>query len=418
MLHAVMVGVSESYLGALAVELGHGDAAIALLVTVPLLCGALAQLLSEAIARRVGRRRLVALGAAGQALAHLALYAIVARGDARLAPLLAAKIAFWTSGMVIAPAWSTWMAELTERIPREVYFARRSALASATLLVTFWFAGHHLESGRRASDALGAFSLMFVIGLIARGVSAGLLLATPSSEPKSARSSPSLVEVLRTARLRTPAYLAAMTFGTYLAAPFFTPYMLRDLALDFERYAILIATATLAKTLSFSIYHRLAIRYGLSRVLVASGIGVASIPFAWAATTSFGWLLAAQAISGMAWSGLEYASFQLLLSSADDEHRFGLMGLSSAASGVMQVTAGLIGSALLPEIGFGGVFIASGVFRALALVFLWRAVRREMASDLPRLFVRIVGMRPVEGVVRRLAGWEARPRTDDAEPGA
>lgn len=69
MLHAVMLGTGESYLGALAVELGHGGRELALLVTVPMLCGALSQLAAMRLARLVGsRRRLVVAAAAGQAL--------------------------------------------------------------------------------------------------------------------------------------------------------------------------------------------------------------------------------------------------------------------------------------------------------------------------------------------------------------
>ena len=55
-LHAVMVGVTESYLGAFAVELGHGPRALALLATLPLLAGAGSQLLSPWFCAGLGGR--------------------------------------------------------------------------------------------------------------------------------------------------------------------------------------------------------------------------------------------------------------------------------------------------------------------------------------------------------------------------
>ena len=70
--YAIMMGTAESYLGALAVELGHGPTHQALLTTVPILSGALCQLAAVPLARAVGgRKSLVVLGAAIQAAAVL-----------------------------------------------------------------------------------------------------------------------------------------------------------------------------------------------------------------------------------------------------------------------------------------------------------------------------------------------------------
>ncbi len=89
--YSVMVGVMECYLGALAVELGHRDAALALFATVPLACGALSQLLSAPLVALVGGpRRFVVAGAAMQAATHVAFMWIAATGERRVLPLLAA----------------------------------------------------------------------------------------------------------------------------------------------------------------------------------------------------------------------------------------------------------------------------------------------------------------------------------------
>ena len=79
-LHAVMVGVAESYLGAFAVELGHGARHLALLSTLPLLAGAVVQLLSPVLCAVLGsRKRLVVAGALGQTASLAALLSIVNR---------------------------------------------------------------------------------------------------------------------------------------------------------------------------------------------------------------------------------------------------------------------------------------------------------------------------------------------------
>src|SRR6187549_2410755 len=92
MLHASMVGVAESYLGAFAVELGHRDGALALLATIPLLAGSSAQLLASPLVSVLGsRKRLVVLGAAMQALTHVAFGSLAWAQSHSFALLLAAK---------------------------------------------------------------------------------------------------------------------------------------------------------------------------------------------------------------------------------------------------------------------------------------------------------------------------------------
>src|SRR5690606_29614032 len=147
--HAVMLGVSESYLGAFAVELGHREAALALLATLPPLCGALCQLAAPWLVGLLGnRKRLVVLGAALQGFAHIGFMAIARAEDRSLSLLLLAKIAFWTSGMVIAPPWNAWMGTLTEGVSRARYFLWRTVACHVALLVSFLWAGYFLQAGR------------------------------------------------------------------------------------------------------------------------------------------------------------------------------------------------------------------------------------------------------------------------------
>jgi len=93
MLHAAMLGVAESYLGAFAVELGHRDGALAMLATLPLLVGSSAQLLASPLVSLLGsRKRLVVLGAAAQALTHIA-FTVIAWSDCRSFAVLLAEFA-------------------------------------------------------------------------------------------------------------------------------------------------------------------------------------------------------------------------------------------------------------------------------------------------------------------------------------
>jgi MFS family permease len=421
LLHATMVGVCESYLGAFAVELGHRDAALALLVTVPLVCGALAQLLCAPLVRLVGsRRRFVVVGAMLQALTHLAFYAIATTHEQRLLPLLVATIAYWVFGMAIVPAWNTWMAVLTEGAARARYFAFRSQLINLVLLAAFMGGGFALEHGRAGGHVLDAFRALHLVAMIARLGSAWMLSMkhdpTPAPPDEAAGVGARLVLALRDGSFRVPLFIAALMFGSQIAIPFFTPYMLRTLHLDFVHFAWLTAASILPKALSFPLWRSAAQRGGQKMVLVTSSAAVALVPLLWARADGLGALFAIQALSGVAWGGYEFASLQILLHQAPAAFGVEYFSLASTLSGAAQVLGSLLGSALLAHGGldYPDVFVASSIGRGLSLVLLVPTVAAlPTIRAMPRLFTRVLTVRPGSGIVRAPI---MAPRDDQAPP--
>ena len=407
MLFAVMLGASESYLGALAVELGHDAPALALLSSVPLLAGALSQLLSATLARWIGtRKRLVVCGAAGQALSHLGFVWVAQSEVQSLAPLLTIKPLAWASGAVIAPAWSDWMASLTKRFARERYFALRSAGVYTALLLSFIGAGawlHHAASGER----LSAFAQLFWVACGARALSATALFLQPDRTPELRARAPGFVrfaDALREGQWRTALYLAALMFGVYVSVPFFTPYMLHELALDYQRFVALTAVSILAKACVFPFCHRMADRIGLRALLVVSGTGIALLPALWAELPRFELLIFVELLGGAVWAGLEFASFQLLLGSAKDAHRVEFLAVAGAISGLAQLLGSLLGAHLMSGLAFayGEVFWISTCLRGASLLVLVLALPRlGLRSALVSLVTRLTSVRPNAGAVQR-----------------
>lgn len=417
MCHAMMLGWSESYLGAFAVELGHDALALALLATVPLLVGALLQLLAAPLVHMVGgRKRLVVLGAAIQAVSQIGFLVIASAGDRRLWTLLAVKTLFWASGSLIAPPWGAWMAGLTAQVRRERYFAIRSGMIELALLVAFSLGGLWLDSGPQG--ALDRFAILFAMALVARTSSAVLLAwqydpgtAPPSGEPSFDR----VVDAAKRSRWRVALYLGAMMYGANVAIPYFTPHMLRNLGFTFGEFALLLAVSIAAKAVCFPLSHRIAQKIGLRRLLLFAGIGVALLPLWWTFATTVQSLVFAQLVGGATWAGLEYASFQLLLQSAPEHRRLEFLSLSSSLTGALQLAGALTGSWLLTSgtVGYPMLFAISTVLRGTALVVLVVAVRPLVLAALPRLFVRLNGVRPNAGAIRGAVLEPESERRDD-----
>lgn len=407
-LHAIMVGVAESYLGAFAVELGHGPQRLAFLATLPLLAGACCQLFSPKLCAWFGSRKRVAMaGALGQT-ASLGLLLLVAAYESRsVLLLLCAKVGFWISAGAMAPAWNAWMASLTLHTHRPRYFARRSALNHLSLLIAFGTAGIALEFA--GDQVLPCFVVLFAVGFVARLASVFALGAQADIEPPLRATGdpailPRLGRALSRGRFRVAVYLALLAFGTQISAPFFTPYMLRELSLDYAQFAALSALSIFTKAITFPFCHRIADRVGLPRLLRWGGWGVALIPLVWALSSRFDALLFAHVLGGAAWAVVEYASFQLLLDAAPADHSAEFFSVSNAVTGVAQVTGSLCGGMLLSKLSleYTSIFLLSGVLRGMPLVLLFAALRGgRFPTQLRALYARIVSVRPVAGAEQR-----------------
>ncbi len=396
-----MLGTSESWLGALAVELGHRDVALALLATVPLLCGALAQLASPLFVRALGgEKRWVVVGAFLQALVHVALLAMAWTDNRSLGLLLAAKIAYWVSGMATAPAWSAWMARLLPPRIRARYFARRASIAQLCLLVSFLASGFLLEAFRGRGATLTGFTVLYAAALIARLSSAAMIARKSYVAPAvPAPQKAALARAVRGGRWRVALYVSAVLFGAQLAIPYFTPYMLRTLSMSFTEFAWLTAISVAAKTIAFAAWQR-APRRAAFRTLVVSGAVMALGPLPWAFFTSFAPLAVAQVVAGIAWAGYELTTLELLMGDAPGDAIVEFYALASSLAGATQVAGALLGGVALRSgwLDFQGVFIASTIARGAALVLLLPVLPRELHPV--RVLTRVIGTRPTTGAVR------------------
>ena len=426
MLHAVMLGVAESYLGAMAVELGHRDVALALLTTIPLVVGALAQLAAGPLTRWLGgRRRMIVAGASLQAVSQLGLVAIALGHETGIWPLLVVKTLFWTSGAVIAPVWNAWMMSLTDARGRERWFAWRSAAVHLALVGAYLGAGFFLDHARHVGALFRGFAILYGVGIAARLVSAVLLRlhADPPPEAPSedtpAGSGARLRRALTSGEWRVALLVAGVMFGTYVAVPFFTPYMLRELGLDFDTYALLTSVAILTKSLVFPFYGPLAERLGLRRVMLGAGALVTCLPLAWALVPTVPGLVVVEVFSGVAWAGFEFATFQLLLQGSPASCRVEFFSLASSVAGVAQLAGALVGSAALAglALSYQEVFIASAALRGAAVLLIATPLGRGLARwPIRKVLLWLSNVRVVAGVERRPVVTNAPPEDAVAGP--
>lgn len=406
---SVMVGLGETYVPAFVLALGFGASAASLIATVPLLAGALLQLVTPFAVRHLGSyRRWVVACAALQAAALLPLALAALRGEAPRLALFAVVSAYWAFGMATSPAWNAWVGTLVPRRLRARFFARRTRAAQAALLAAIAAGGAWLDVGRAEGFELTAFAVLFVLAATARLVSARFL-ARQSEAPELARShralglGPVVGAVRASGAGRLLLYLLAVHAAVNLAAPFFTPYMLGPLGLDYARFMALTGIAFAARIVVLPALGHLAHRRGTGPLLAWGAAGVVPLPALWLVSDDFAYLLALQAVSGTVWAALELGTALAFFESLEERDRASILtvynlALAAAVAGGALVGAGLF-RALAPEGGaYATLFALSSVARLLALPLL-RRTPRVVAPE--GVALRTLAVRPSAGALQR-----------------
>jgi MFS family permease len=372
--YSVMVGLGETYVPAFVLALGHGAQASALITTLPLMLGALAQLAAPFGARRGGSYRRWVVGCArAQAACFLPLVAAALGAPLGLVAIFAVMAAYWGFSLSTGPAWNAWVETLVPAERRARYFATRSRLANAALLGSLLAASLVLFGAQGTPRALPLFAALFACACAARFASANFL-ARQSERAGLAREHDALtpLESLRllrgTPEARLLLAMLGLTFATYIAAPFFVPYMLGPVGLDYTSFTLVTATVFAARIGIAPVLGRIAARVGVPRILAWGAVGVTPLPALWLVSHDLRWLLALQVISGAAWGAYEYATLLTFFERIDARSRTSVLSLYNAANSAAMALGNGVGA-----LAFGGFATSLGDY---ALVMALSAAAR------------------------------------------
>lgn len=431
-LYAVMVGLGEAYFIADGVRLGASPMLLGLLVGLPLAIGGVAAAAGLRLMRWVSRRRPLLTGLVVlQAMVLLGLALLEHFGQSSAILLLVAICAYQACGQLAGALWSSWYGDLVPVEVRGRYFARRSRVVQVVTFVALVIGGLWLFHGDpHAGGGVGssgeAFFGLFLAAGIARLISAVLLSISP--EP-SFQSHERPVRVFQ--HLRSPAgrragrilsLVALLQFVVYVGSPYFSPFMLENLRLDYRSYMLATAAQVAAKVLSLRPFGAAVDNYGAASVYRLAVLLIALIPLPWLFVEGLGGVLLVQAFSGFAWAAHEVGLLGLLLTHSDPRDRPAVFAAQSLLNGHGQLLGSAFGGGLLHQMNgsFHAVFAATAIGRlavAVALPFLTRDLRDPAGLGRSRLLLRVIGFRPSGGLVHRgVLEPEEVPIEEEAAP--
>ncbi len=290
------------------------------------------------------------------------------------------------------PAWTSIIGDLVKEEERGRYFASRNAITGFTSLLATVAAGFLLS-------AIG-FSLLFVISVML-GLAA-FFLFMQVNEPYFKRAfyykhtfnfkPKDMINFFRVNRNFTTftLYMSFLSFATDIAAPFIVVYILKDLSISYELFAIAVAAGMLARIASQRYWGYFNDKYGSRKVLGICGVLVAFVPFLYIFSSNVYHILFVRIFDGIVWAGMDLAAFNFLLGTTPSQQRPSFVANHNIFTGAGSMIGALIGG-LMAEL----FSATTGALSAIQLLFVISLVLRTAALLFLR-FVKDTEYRPVK----------------------
>jgi MFS family permease len=159
---ASMIGFGESFFAAFAVFLKANNIHIGLLSSLPLLIGSLSQMFSNRLIKRLRSRKLLVTAAAFlQGLMYIPVALVFFCGTLKVIYLIFFACLYWMFGMILSPAWNSWMGDLVEETKRGTYFGRRSKITGSATFIACMTAGYILQKYRVCHNIRSCLKLAY-----------------------------------------------------------------------------------------------------------------------------------------------------------------------------------------------------------------------------------------------------------------
>jgi MFS family permease len=412
---AIMAGVIDFYATPLALFLGASVQQVGLIIALPNLMSSLSQFHAVRVIYWVGGRlRLLVRLVFSQAslifcVAILPWLAISNRAELLLILLILAAVC----GGLAGPAWGSLMSDYIPASKRGRYFGWRSRIVGAVTIGSVIASGLLLDWFPPFSDRIG-FCILFSAAALARYMS--VYFINQMDEPPHRRDPASdftffmfIARFKESNFLKFVVFAACLNFASYLAAPFFAVFMLRDLQFSYMTYMALQVCSTLASFVALPLWGRHADLVGNVRVLRLSSFFAALIPLLWLFSHHPVYLMLVQMWAGFAWSGVTLCTGNFIYDAVTPQKRVRCIAYFNVINGVAlflgSSLGGFLGSRIPPLFGYRllGLFALSCFCRLSVYLLLsrsFREVRPTHEVSIQELFFSVVGVRPLVGPAR------------------
>jgi len=409
---AFMGGVTDQYATPLALFLGATVQQVGWITALPHLLSSLSQFLAVRVIYWIGGRVKLLVRLVSSQASLILCIAILPWLDMtnRVELLLVLLVLAAMCGGLAGPAWGSLMSDYIPSSKRGRYFGWRNRTVGAVTLGSVITSGLILYSFRDVSYS-AAFCILFSLAALARYISA-FFLKQMDEPPHRTDPATDFTFLMFVARFRESNFLkfvvfsACLTFATYLSAPFFAVFMLRDLQLSYLTYMTLQVCSAFASLVALPLWGRHADLVGNVRVLRLSSFFAAVIPLFWLFSHDLPYLMLIQIWAGFSWSGVTLSVANFIYDAVTPQKRVRCIAYFNVINGMAlflgSSLGGFLASRLPPLFGHSllSLFAISCFCRLFFYLLLsrsFREVRSTREVSIQELFFSVVGIRPLVG---------------------
>lgn len=407
MYYSLMVGFGETYFVAFALALGINGSTAGMVSVLPLVIGSIVQIIALRIAQgRTLSRNWVVIWATIQAVAIALMCGLAFVGsNSQLSIFLIFAFAsmYWCAAQCSGTVWNSWISNIVAKDFLLQFFVQRTRLCQAATFVGLVLGGVILRHFAKENAPMYGFVILFSVSVFLRLLSAHYLSRHPALPVNPVvndlHSHSESVWKWFKSKDTYPilAFLFVSNIAAFISAPFFTPFMLEILSLNYSDYMVLISAAFLARVGSSPLFYAIARRFKVRALVAVGAVCVIPLPYLWTLSTNFYYLLGIQLLSGFAWGAHELGVMLYLIERLPHAQRARLLGWANAVNSTGMLIgssfgAVLITSSLFTKMGYLQAFLVSSSLRILPLCFLVLWLREPV--KLRRLFSRVMAVRP------------------------
>ena len=409
-----MLGFFQDFLTPFILILGGTARQIGILNAFPNLLGALTQLKSADLIRRLKHRK-IAVGVfmviEGLILLAISVSAFLKRLDPFL--FIAFIGIYAVCSAIITPALGSWISDLVDVKTRGSFFGKRIKIYGFVALGSTFAAGFILNHMKKIDPFYG-FALLFGMAFIFRMLG-WLFIRKVHEPPLGSEGRPFTIfqfigHIKHSNFARFVVFVSLFSFSVNFASPFFAVLMLKDLKFSYLLYTIIIITSALARHTSISRWGKHADRVGNLKILRFTSVFIGVVPLLWILNQSPLFLIPVQIFSGFLWAGFNLCASNFIYDAAAPEKRPRCIAYFNVLNGISLAAGAFLGGFMLKKLpGLFGykiltLFLISTALRFLVVYYMRthvKEVRPVEKISHKDLFYSMINIRPVFGIDRK-----------------
>lgn len=384
--YSVMLGLTQNYISPLALELNATTTQIGLLSSIPSLAMASSQLSAPYLSARAGSRK-------GFILPVVFMHALMFIPILLVPYIFHVSPVWWligfvtisvTLGAVGNPAWGSMMADLVPERLRGRYFGFRGQVSGfITQVFSYAAAGTLLLY---SGNIFVGYAILFGSATVFRLLS-GIFISRQYKplQPISKEQGRSLLEIIKSIGSsnlgKFMLFFSLIDFCTMISGPFFTVFMFRDLHFNYLYYCIISSASQLSVLIFLPFWGRRADKWGNLKVVRIATALIWLVPIFWVFSDNIFYLVAANIISGFAWSGFSLSGVNFAYDASEPKERTKQLAVFGAMDGLLCCIGAALGGVIAPYLpplnGYPlrTLFVISGVMRGIVVLIFLRQIK-------------------------------------------